>query len=187
MMLGVRAWVHVGLAAFSLACGAAPPSGAHEHDVRDIEDGLDLSLRRHDGDIIELRDQRGAPVLLFFFATYDDASTAAARGVARFAREALDTTVIAVALQPNAPIFAAAYVETEEPPYAVAYDPDDRIVQGMSELGEFAAIPMFVMLDARGREIVRHVGYASERQLERWRQQALSGGEIAQELGEASR
>ncbi len=169
------------------ACGGAAQSVEQGQTPRQVSDGLDLSLRRHDGDVIELRDQRGAPVLLFFFATYDDASTASANDVARCAREALDTVVIAVALQPDAPVFAAAYVETEQPPYAVAYDPDNHILMGQSELGTFEAVPMFVMIDARGREIVRHVGYASERQMRGWREEALSAGGIDQELGAASR
>jgi hypothetical protein len=180
--------VCAGLAMVFAACGGAAQSSVRLDQASGLaSEGLDLSLRRHDGEVIELRDQRGAPVLLFFFATYDDASTASTRGVARFAREALDTVVIAVALQPDARIFTAAYVETEQPPYAVAFDPENRIVQGETELGAFEAIPMFVMIDARGREVARHVGYASERQLRQWREDALHAGGLDQELGAISR
>lgn len=159
-------------------CGAAPPRAEHLGE-RNEDGGLQLSLRRHDGEVIELADQRGAPVLLFFFATYDGASTASSRDVARFTRDALDTVVIAVALQANAPTFTAAYVESEAPPYTVAYDADEVIVSGRSELGSFEAIPMFVMIDARGREVSRHVGYASLRQLQRWHDEAVSRGGLA--------
>jgi peroxiredoxin len=161
------------------ACGGEATRAAERADARaDDDDGLELSLVRHDGERIELADQRGTPVLLFFFATYDGASIASSRGVARFAREALDTVVIGVALQPDAPTFAAAYVETELPPYAIAYDDDEMIVQGRSDLGAFEAIPMFVMIDAHGREVARHVGYASERQLRTWHEQAIARGGI---------
>jgi hypothetical protein len=166
------------LAGALAGCGGDAGRTADPADARAGDDGLRLSLVRHDGERIELADQRGTPVLLFFFATYDGASIASSRGVARFARQALDTVVIGVALQPDAPTFAAAYVETELPPYAITYDADAVIVQGRSDLGAFEAIPMFVMIDAHGREVARHVGYASERQLRTWHQDAIARGGI---------
>ena len=159
------------------ACGGEAMRAAHAEDAS-ADGGLQLSLRTSSGQVIELADQRGSPVLLFFFATYDGASIASTRGVERFARAAQDTVVIAVALQPDPETFTAAYVETEAPPFTVAYDAEGVIVQGRSDLGAFEAIPMFVMIDAHGREVSRHVGYASERQLRQWHEAAVARGGI---------
>lgn len=141
---------------------------------------MQLSLRTHDGEILELGDQRGSPVLLFLFATYDGASLAAARGVSRFTRDALDTVVIAVAVQPDAETFAAAYVESQSPPYTVAYEPAPRILMGVTDLGAVDSIPTLVMIDAHGREVARHTGYVSERVLAEWRREAVSRGGVVE-------
>ncbi len=167
------------LAVTLAGCGGEAVRAAR-HEDRSEDGGLQLSLRTSTGEVLELADQRGSPVLLFFFATYDGASIASTRGVERFARGAQDTVVIAVALQPDPETFTAAYVETEAPPFTVAYDADGVIVQGRSDLGSFEAIPMFVMIDAHGREVSRHVGYASERQLQRWREEAVARGGIVE-------
>ncbi|UJR81363.1 TlpA family protein disulfide reductase [Sandaracinus amylolyticus] len=172
-----------GSALFTLlvACGGASASSSttigSSHAPRP-EDAIDLSLRTHDGRALELSDQQGSPVLLFLFATYDGASLAAARGVARFTREALDTVVIAVALQPDAETFTAAYVESQSPPYTVAYEPAGRILLGTTDLGAIDSIPTLVMIDAHGREVARHTGYVSERVIEQWHQEAMARGGI---------
>ncbi|WP_157069060.1 TlpA family protein disulfide reductase [Sandaracinus amylolyticus] len=139
---------------------------------------MELSLRTHDGQAIELSDQRGSPVLLFLFATYDGASLATSRGVSRFTREALDTVVIAVAVQPDAETFTAAYVESQSPPYTVAYEPAGRILLGTTDLGAIDSIPTLVMIDAHGREVARHTGYVSERVIGQWHQEAIARGGI---------
>jgi hypothetical protein len=140
---------------------------------------IELSLRTTDGQIVELADQRGSPVLLFLFATYDGASLATVRHVARFAREARDTVVLAVALQPNAETFATAFAETQTPPYTVVWDPRNAILRGVTDLGIVEAIPTLIMIDAHGFECARHVGYANDRALWSMHAVAVSRGGIA--------
>lgn len=159
-------------------CGGAASSGIGRSHAPREPGGLDLSLLTHDGRVIELADQRGAPVLIFLFATYDGASLAIARDLTRFTRDATETVVIAVALQPDPETFTAAYVESQSPPFAVAYDPDNRILRGISDLGAIDSIPTLVMIDAHGREVARHTGYVSERVMRRWREEALARGGV---------
>lgn len=147
------------------------------HAPRD-PDTLDLSLHTTDGRILELADQRGGPVLLFLFATYDGASIAIHRALTRFTRARMDTVVIAIALQLDAEVFATAYAETQAPPYTVTFDPRGAIVRGASDLGPLEAIPTVIMIDAHGVECARHVGYTSERELDAMYQIALSRGGI---------
>lgn len=180
----VRRALLTSLALLALAAagcgGAGSSSGAgigSSHAPRGPR-ALELTLRTPDGRVIELADQRGSPVLLFFFATYDGASLASQRDLGRFTRDALDTVVIAVALQPDAPTFTEAFVASESPPYTVAFDPDDVVLRGLSDLGQLDEIPTFVMIDAHGREVARHTGYVSERRLHEWHREALERGGV---------
>ena len=128
--------------------------------------------------MVELADQHGAPVLLHLFATYDGASLANHRELSRFAREHMDTVVIAVAIQLDAPTFAAAFEESQTPPYSITYEPGETIVRGTSDLGVLEAVPTVIMIDAHGRECARQVGYASARILESMHEIALSRGGV---------
>ena len=184
-MLARLRMLGVGVALVGASCvigcgGSAAPSGIGRSHAPRERGGIDVSLATPDGQVIEVADQHGAPVLLFLFATYDGASLATARGLARFTRDAPETVVIAVALQPDAETFAAAFVESQSPPYTVAYDAENRILRGLSDLGAIDAIPTLVMIDAHGREVARHTGYVSERMLQRWREEALGRGGVTQ-------
>jgi hypothetical protein len=162
------------------ACGPPAMTGVGTRHAPRTDDVIELSLRTTDGRVVELADQRGGPVLLFLFATYDGASIASNRGLYRFARAAQDTVVLGVALQLDAETFARAFAESQLPPYTVTYDSDGAIVRGASDLGPFEAVPTFVMIDAHGVECARHVGYASERVLWNMHEIALSRGGIAE-------
>ncbi len=152
----------------TVGCGGASVAEAppgRSHAPRDAE-AIELELRTTDGTTVEIADQRGSPMLVALFATYDGASVASQRALSRFTRDHLDTVVIAIALQPNAEVFAAEYARMIQPPYTVAYDPSERIGQGTSALGPIDAIPAFYAIDARGRIRGVHHGVVSERELE---------------------
>ena len=90
----------------------------------------------------------------------------------------IDTVVIAIAAQPDAEVFAAQYDEVIDPPYTVAWDPAGIVAPGLSGLGTIDAIPAFIMLDAQGREVGRHYGYASRRILEQLWSRATGGASL---------
>jgi len=163
-----------------VACGpSVATSGIGASHAPRGEVQVDLSLTTSSGRRLELVDQRGSPVLLFLFATYDGASLATHRSLQRFIDDAPETVVVAVALQPDAEVFSRAFVDSVQPPYTVAFDPAESIQRGTSDLGALEAVPTVVVLDASGRVCARHVGYASERDLRAMRQVALGRGGLA--------
>lgn len=160
------------------SCGGAATSGVGTSHGRPREIPVELSLRTTSGAIVEVADQRGSPCLLFVTSTYDGISQAAIREVSAFARNHLDTVVLAVIAQPDAPTFAALYEETFEPPYTVVYELGDSIPRGTSDLGPFDAVPAFYMLDARGLLADGHVGWITADRLNQMHETAVSRGGI---------
>ena len=151
--LAILISIAAALAGASAGCTpAVAPRGIGTRHAPRAPDAIDLSLRTTDGRVVEIADQQGAPVLLHLFATYDGASLANHRELSRFAREHMDTVVLAVAIQLDAPTFAAAFEESQTPPYSITYDPSETIVRGVSELGPLEAVPTVIMIDAHGRE-----------------------------------
>jgi hypothetical protein len=161
----------VGALALSFALFAA--CGGGSADRVGVTDGdpapqpVELELRTPDGVPIFLGDLRGKPVLLFLFATFDGVSQAALRPLSRIVRHHPDVHVIGVAVQPEAEQLLDAWAYALSPPFTVAFDPRERIATGTSDLGEIESIPTYIVLDARGMEVDRHTGWASERQLDR--------------------
>ena len=154
----------LGLALASVAgCGAAgsPPATAAGDDGSPVE----LRLRTHDGGVIDLARLRGAPVLLFVFATYDGASQASVRSLSLLMHDFPDTQVVGIAAQEGADELVDAWAYAMAPPFPVAYDPAARVATGQSDLGAIEAVPTFVALDARGVEVERKVGFLSEGEL----------------------
>ena len=153
--------------------GAALGESTRAPDSRPLE----LALRRPNGAWIHLGDLRGKPVLLFLFATWDGVSQAALRPTNRFARAHGDEVhVIGVAAQPDAPQLLDPYERALQPLFPMAYDPARDVHRGASVLGELEAVPLYVMIDARGFEVDRHVGFPNTSTLENLLRRALRRG-----------
>ncbi|MFW5876332.1 MAG: TlpA family protein disulfide reductase [Myxococcota bacterium] len=144
------------------AGGSAQPPGQAESSAHE---GVELTLRTSDGKLLFVGDLRGRPVLLFLFATFDGVSQAALRPLTRFVSANPNTHVVGIAQQPDPKLLIEAYVHALSPPFPVTYDPEEGIAAGETPIGEVDRIPTFVMLDALGRIVDRHDGYASERTL----------------------
>lgn len=164
-------WAHrvvvATLCTMAVACGGAQAGVGTSHAPRAPEP-LALLLRTTEGDPVDVATLRGKPVMLFFFATFDTLSQAATRPLSRFARQhASDVHVVGVAVQPDAATLAGAWAAALEVPFDVAYEPEPKVLAGLTEVGELAGVPTFVVLDDAGRIVARHTGFASENKLER--------------------
>lgn len=118
---------------------------------------LKLALARADGRSIELSAYGGQPLLLFMFATYDEASQLALVKLTQFLSQHGAVQVAGVLMQPDAATFLPLFKEAVSLPFEVYYDQDLRILKGESPLGKLNGIPTFVALDATGR--VREVRF----------------------------
>src|SRR5690606_26323270 len=76
-----------------------------------------------------------------------------------------DVAIVGIAAQPSARLLVEAYELALEPPFPIAYDPEERVAEGESTLGEIEGVPTFIVLDRRGREVARHLGFADEARL----------------------
>ena len=141
---------------------------------------LEMTLRTPAGDWIHLGDLRGQPVLLFVFATWDGVSQAALQPVSRFARAYEDVHVLGVAAQPDAATLVDAYEHALEPPFPMTYDPEQNVHEGTSPLGVIHVVPTLIMLDARGLEVGRHVGFPNTNTLPNLRERALARGGVGE-------
>ncbi|RLB53655.1 MAG: hypothetical protein DRJ42_11325 [Deltaproteobacteria bacterium] len=127
---------------------------------------VDLEVRTTDGAYITLAELRGRPTILYLFATFDGVSQAAVTPLSRFVRHHPEVQVLAIAAQPNPGPFTEAWTAALAPPFVVAWDPEDQVTLGTTDLGSIEAVPTYVFLDARGIEVERYVGFASQNQLE---------------------
>jgi len=169
---GRRALVAL-LTATLVACGSGAGSIGSSHAARGDEP-VTLRLRTSEGRTVATEDQRGSPVLLVVLATYDGVSQAAMRPLSRFARDHEDVLVLGILAQPDAGTFAPLFEEAMSSPFAVTWDPDDSVSRGVSDLGPLEAVPSYFALDRAGRIAERHVGFMSQRDLERMMEGAAS-------------
>ena len=166
--------------ASSSACGGGSAEGAiGETHAEPPPEPLELALRTTTGEFVDVGDLRGRPTLLFLFATFDGVSQAALRPLARFVRAHPDVHVLGIAAQPNAAPLLEAYQLALSPAFTLAYDPEERITEGTSNLGDVDTVPTYIMLDADGMEVARHTGFAGENKLERLLQRAHPPGTTA--------
>jgi len=127
---------------------------------------LTLQLARADGRTIELSAYGGQPLLLFMFATYDEASQLALVKLQQFLSQHGTAQVAGVIMQPDAATFLPLFKEAVSLPFEVYYDQDLRILKGESPLGKLNSIPAFVALDATGRVREIRYGVQTSEQLE---------------------
>ncbi len=166
------------LALLTASCGGAGGDRVGSSHGALPDRPIDLTLHTVGGGTVELADQRGGLVMLFVLATYDGLSQAAVRPVSRFTRDAEDTVVLGVVVEPNAAQFADVYQSTFRPPYTVVYDDTGTIALGTSELGELPGVPTFYMIDAHGLVVDRRSGFLGEHELFAMRDRARERGGI---------
>lgn len=150
------------------ACGggaqASPNEPTAQYRVSDAEP-IELEVARSGGGFIYISDLRGAPLVLFVFATFDTDSQATMRPLGQLMQAHPELQVLAIAVQPDArrlvPIFEAALT----PPFPVAYDATGEIARGETVLGH-VGVPMLVVLDSDGAPVSSGLGFHSLRALE---------------------
>ncbi|HEY8428966.1 MAG TPA: TlpA disulfide reductase family protein [Sandaracinaceae bacterium] len=154
-------------ALLAAACGGAGPAAttAPTAEAPPSRGAIELTLRLSDGTFLDIGELRGEPILLFVFATFDGVSQAVLRPLRALARRHPELRIVGIAAQPNARLLIGPYEEALEPPFLVAYDPEDTVVQGTSMLGAIDAVPTFIVLDRHGRPVARDVGFVDEARL----------------------
>lgn len=139
---------------------------------------LELALRTASGSYIDLGDYRGAPMLLALLGSYDTLSQASLDSLTRVAHRHTDMLVVGVLVQQGADMLVDAYTAGAHVPFPIAYEPAGDLLAGRSPLGDLAAIPMFIALDANGRISATESGYASDRRLEELVTQAYAAAPL---------
>jgi peroxiredoxin len=151
--------LHLSLALLLIGCASGP-------STRPPAAPLKLALARADGRSIELSAYGGQPLLLFMFATYDQASQLALVKLTQFLSQHGSVQVAGVLMQPDAATFLPLFKEAVALPFEVYYDQDLRILKGESPLGKLNGIPTFVALDPTGHVREVRFGVLSTEQLE---------------------
>ncbi len=136
---------------------------------------LELGLRLTDGRWIELRELRGAPVLLFVFATFDAVSQASLKSLRPFVPQHPELLVIGVGAQPRGAQLVEAWAYALDPPFLVGTNPYGLVETGQSTLGKIETVPTYILYDANGYEIDRTTGLLSEGDLARFVKPVSSG------------
>lgn len=155
----------LGLCAALAGCGATAasgggptgPIGATSTAVE--RPGIDLALTTTDGEEFALSELRDHCVVLFLFATFDGASQAALRPARAFVEAHPDVRMVAIAVEDHPAELADAWAHALSPPFPVTYDPEGRVLEGTSPLGDIPSVPRFRLLDRDGVPRAEHVGY----------------------------
>lgn len=154
----------------SMACGSAPTQpryGATTISERAVQ-AFELALRDTHGEDVDLAAFHGRAVLLFLFATFDLPSQAALEPLQEVARQHPDLAVLGIALQPDPQdlldIFASA-LHVEIP---LTYETDNRLLRGLTDLGQIDGVPTYVLLDRRGAITKRWTGGLNATALNQW-------------------
>jgi hypothetical protein len=145
-----------------LGCSHSVPAVEETTPAPQSRARLELGIRLSDGRWLELGDLRGAPVLLFVFATFDAVSQASLKSLRPFVPQHPEVIVVGVAAQPRAAQLVEAWSYALDPPFVVGADPYGRVENGESVLGKIEAVPTYILYDAEGYEIDRASGLLSE-------------------------
>jgi hypothetical protein len=124
-----------------------------------------MTLARSDGTLVELAALSGKPMLLFLFATYDETSQLALVPLLQFIELERRVAIIGIALQPDAKTFLELYRRALSIPFALYFDPENRLLRGQTALDRVRVVPAFVALDARGHIRAQQYGPATAEQL----------------------
>jgi hypothetical protein len=125
-----------------------------------------LALKDDHGRPIGVEDFRGRPLLLLVFATYDNASQLALLALDRFASQHHGIAALGIAAQPQANQLLPLHRDTLGISMPLAYDPQEQLIEGHSDLGPIQVIPSYVLLDAGGHVRASHAGALDEHGLQ---------------------
>lgn len=151
------------------ACGGSAASDGYgrTHDEAGPAP-FELKLTEASGEALDISAFRGSPILLFLFATFDIGSQAAVEPLREFAQRHPELQVVGVALQPNPRDFLPIFASTLKVEFPLAYDPDNRLLQGLTDLGGIEGVPYYVLIDRQGFIERRAIGPLGVDALERW-------------------
>jgi peroxiredoxin len=151
-------------------CGSTPSTQptygatAAERPLQPFE----LSLRNTEGEEIQLADFRGRAVLLFPFATFDLPSQAALEPLQEVAREHPELTVLGIALQPDPQDLLGIFANALQVEINLAYETDNRLLRGLTDLGRIDGVPSYVLIDRHGAITKRWTGALNATALRQW-------------------
>lgn len=121
-------------------------------------DGSEVELPLRDGGTFRMRDHRGSPVLLSFWASWCGPCRAELPALSRWATAHPDVRVFTVNVDRARPP-AERFLQAVTFDLPVAYDPD------ANQLGEFGvmSMPTMFLFDRSGAFAWSHTGYSAER------------------------
>lgn len=170
-------WSHRLALAISLgwitSCGSTTPAqdpygtttaANTEHTIQAFE----LALRDSRGEALSLADFRGRTVLLYLFATFDLPSQAALEPLQEVARAHPELNVIGIALQPEPQDLLGIFADALQLEITLAYEPDNRLLRGLTDLGSVEGVPTYVLIDRHGLITKRWTGALNAAALRQW-------------------
>lgn len=139
-------------ACWLIACGggSSPSESIGRARHAETDGAVSLTLTDLNGSQFDVAEFRGRRVLLFLFATFDLTSHAAVEPLQQFASEHAELKVIGIAVQPDPREFLAIFASALEIEFDVAYDAENRILPGLSEIGQVNAVPSYVLIEPDG-------------------------------------
>jgi len=157
------------IVAVLLACGGSTPPTTHDGvPAAATPAAIDVELRHASGDPLDLAELHGRQVLLYLFATFDLPSQAALEPLREVALQHPDLRVVGIALQPNAKELLQMFGNALEIEFPLAYDPNNLLLRGLTDVGPVEGVPMYVLLDGDGVIQRKSVGPMGAQALRRW-------------------
>jgi peroxiredoxin len=155
--------------AMAAGCGGSPPAGPllGQSTAVPEEKPVTLVLTRTDGEKIDIRAMRGEPLLLYLFTTHDISCQVALKPLRAFMKKRPGLQAVGIVVQPDPETLLPVYEDFAGLPFSLAYDPQDRVKSGLSDLGLIQVVPTYVLLDAEGFIVARREGTATVEELEK--------------------
>lgn len=129
-------------------------------------DAIDFSYATTAGGVLDSQNTQGRATAILFATTYDPLSQLEAQrleNILRTTRPRVNCGVV-VLEAPKYAVLAQVFGETLGLTYPVALA-DDATLHGRGPFGPVRGVPTLVVLDRSGREVWRHAGIASSRQI----------------------
>ncbi len=142
--------------ALCLSAACVPPARGDSGSAASAP--VELTLTGADGHPLELAALRGRPLLLFVFTTFDQTCQLALTPLESFLRSRPKLRALGIAVQPNPEQLLPLYREALAVSFPLAYEPHNRVLTDTTPLGHIDTVPTYLLLDASGRLIARHVG-----------------------------
>lgn len=152
------------------ACGGSTSQESTYGSARaePVSQPFELSLRDGNNEPFTLADFRGRSVLLFLFATFDLPSQAALEPLQAFAREHPEIETLGIALQPDPQDLLNIFADALQLEITLAYEADNRLLQGLTDLGRIDGVPTYVLVDRHGHITKRWTGPLNASALRHW-------------------